>query len=436
MDCNVDLTSTSYRGGGHVVNEQLFACAVCGDSMVDPSTLECGHNFCRLCLARWWKACVSNHRATACPMCQQVWTTIPSINTGMRDMLEGELGEVAIARRKAVMEDSDAAELLREFDSERSKGQRRTVASAGVGRLVVFLLIGLIVIVVLLFRSGSSGARGTSDVSVQTWNVTKVQQWLSSLGDWAADYKEKFAEHKINGRLLVQLSDDELATDLAIRNRLHRRAILEETSRLHVLQSESPRDFFEYKRLHRLRAMFLLWGLKFTPRWTLIFSYFYLYDEVVVPLFKMVISHAGGDGVSELPLWMQAVMPIDKSSHTLEWAQYWVWVLAVPYILILRFAWRFIEVNLFTSCVVMSICTFLTLVEIIVLKWAVLNGGWRRLPYAIARNGVSTFAAGGIFYLLWPIIPFFVCDVAFYWFLYFGPIDAACECYRFCRAAP
>ena len=48
--------------------EEEFQCAVCLDLIVLPTTLNCGHSFCRHCLAHWFDC----GKRTECPSCQQV----------------------------------------------------------------------------------------------------------------------------------------------------------------------------------------------------------------------------------------------------------------------------------------------------------------------------------------------------------------------------
>lgn len=50
--------------------EEEFVCGVCCDLMVIPTTLNCGHSFCRHCLARWFDV----GKKTECPICRKVCT--------------------------------------------------------------------------------------------------------------------------------------------------------------------------------------------------------------------------------------------------------------------------------------------------------------------------------------------------------------------------
>lgn len=48
--------------------EEVFTCAVCFELIVMPTTLNCGHTFCRHCLAQWFEV----GQKTECPTCREV----------------------------------------------------------------------------------------------------------------------------------------------------------------------------------------------------------------------------------------------------------------------------------------------------------------------------------------------------------------------------
>lgn len=58
-------------------------CACCYELMVNPTTLNCGHSFCKYCLAKWFNA--SNK--TECPECRQTWIGSPQVNVHLRYQL-------------------------------------------------------------------------------------------------------------------------------------------------------------------------------------------------------------------------------------------------------------------------------------------------------------------------------------------------------------
>ena len=62
------------------MSETTFTCGCCYELMIQPTTLNCGHSFCRLCLARWWKSV----KKMTCPGCRQPWSGFPHINIILR----------------------------------------------------------------------------------------------------------------------------------------------------------------------------------------------------------------------------------------------------------------------------------------------------------------------------------------------------------------
>lgn len=44
------------------------SCSVCLEYLKDPVIIECGHNFCRVCITRWWE---DLNRDFPCPVCRK-----------------------------------------------------------------------------------------------------------------------------------------------------------------------------------------------------------------------------------------------------------------------------------------------------------------------------------------------------------------------------
>lgn len=55
-------------------------CLCCYDVLLDPTTLSCGHSFCRHCLAMW----VQSSRKSMCPTCRRIWHGFPKVNISFR----------------------------------------------------------------------------------------------------------------------------------------------------------------------------------------------------------------------------------------------------------------------------------------------------------------------------------------------------------------
>ena len=64
----------------HQISESEFTCACCYELMVEPTTLTCGHNFCRGCVARWFLQA----KKFQCPECRQPWSGNPQVNYTLR----------------------------------------------------------------------------------------------------------------------------------------------------------------------------------------------------------------------------------------------------------------------------------------------------------------------------------------------------------------
>ena len=62
-----ELISTSSADDAFGLEEE-FTCSVCFDLVIMPTTLYCGHTFCRHCLAHWFET----SKKLECPSCRKV----------------------------------------------------------------------------------------------------------------------------------------------------------------------------------------------------------------------------------------------------------------------------------------------------------------------------------------------------------------------------
>ncbi|KAG2465397.1 TRI25 ligase, partial [Polypterus senegalus] len=58
------------------VSQDEFTCSVCLDTLTDPVTILCGHNFCLKCLTDCW----DQNQECSCPQCRHTFTTRPELN--------------------------------------------------------------------------------------------------------------------------------------------------------------------------------------------------------------------------------------------------------------------------------------------------------------------------------------------------------------------
>ncbi|XP_075574558.1 bifunctional apoptosis regulator isoform X2 [Pelecanus crispus] len=68
---------------GRRISVSEFLCHCCYDILVNPTTLNCGHSFCRHCLALWWVSSKKNE----CPECREKWEGFPKVNILLRLLL-------------------------------------------------------------------------------------------------------------------------------------------------------------------------------------------------------------------------------------------------------------------------------------------------------------------------------------------------------------
>ncbi|XP_039609006.1 tripartite motif-containing protein 16-like [Polypterus senegalus] len=59
------------------VLQDEFICTVCSDTMTDPVTIPCGHNFCLNCLLDCW----DQNQEFSCPQCRHTFTTRPALRS-------------------------------------------------------------------------------------------------------------------------------------------------------------------------------------------------------------------------------------------------------------------------------------------------------------------------------------------------------------------
>lgn len=404
------------------LSEQDLQCSCCFELMVEPTTLNCGHSFCRFCLAQWWDA--SKH--STCPECRQPWVGFPKVNIVLRKTIKILFPKEAAVRQHTQELSPDYKSLISKFESLNIKHHRRTSSSEAqfvqhqhVGfsfSKVIFVVLSILGIGMFTYQVLSLFMGQKESLvrkSVLRWSTLDVAKWVETLGDWAQGYDERFQAAGIDGNLLLSLSEYDLErSPLNIEISYHKRALLKEIEILRTLGVKPPTDLWEYKATHPARSIFLLWGLREFPRLTVVSMFFIYHQEVFQPLLYYTSELDVEEDLNEITLPSE------------EYLRFCLRLLLVPYYLIAKFTMKCFYLNYWVSCIVLVYCVFMSLVEFSKLKWLLFMGGWRQLPTLCTSITTTAFMNGLFQLVLWQFLPTFVCDIAFYWMLFLAPYSA------------
>uniref|UniRef100_A0A4W6G8E0 Bifunctional apoptosis regulator n=1 Tax=Lates calcarifer TaxID=8187 RepID=A0A4W6G8E0_LATCA len=363
MDDTPDFSESSQSKSSTTnnISENEFLCHCCYDILVNPTTLTCGHNFCRHCLALWWE---SSHK-NECPECREKWEGFPKINILLRDATDKLFSDVVQRRRAEIQANPKISRSLLAFQRYGDNlGRSRTNQHKGAGFFFSGVLTALTcVAVMVMVYHWSSGVVEQQDLliskPVSHWTTEEVVSWLEHLGPWAQLYREPFQQENVNGRLLLMLGDEELLKPpYSIENQAHRRAVLAELDRVKTLGVKPPQNLWEYK---------------LEPSWR-------------------------------------------------QWGEFLVKYLLLPYQLIAEFAWDWLAVHYWTSRFIIVNAMLLSVLEGCALWRLWTRDRIRTLPRKMWNHLWKMLSQGFAFALLWPFVPQFVCNCFFYWALYFSPI--------------
>ncbi|XP_069066533.1 bifunctional apoptosis regulator isoform X2 [Pleurodeles waltl] len=348
------------------ISVSKFSCHCCYDILINPTTLNCGHSFCRHCLALWW---VSSKK-TECPECREKWEGFPKVNILLRDAIETLFPDIIKERNDEIQQNPDIAHSLQAFhkfgnDQVQTAPNRGRANQQRGGGFFSGVLTALTAVAVVLLVYHWSSRESEHDLlvhkPVEKWTPEEVILWLEQLGPWASFYTERFLVERVNGRLLLTLAEEEfLKVPYSIENNSHRKAILMELERVKTLGVKPPQNLWEYKDLQD-------------------------------------------------PTWKQ-------------WREFLVKYSFLPYQLIAEFAWDWLEVHYWTSRFIIVNAMLLSVLELFSF-WRLWS---RRELKTLPRRMWSHFwkvSTQGLFVaIFWPVIPQFVCNCLFYWAVYFNPI--------------
>ncbi|XP_076144685.1 bifunctional apoptosis regulator-like [Alosa pseudoharengus] len=420
--------SSSGGGGGDAggggITEREFSCHCCYDVLVDPTTLNCGHSFCRHCLSQWWES----SRKTECPECRERWEGFPRVNILLRDAVEKLFPDAVSQRREQIHGNPRVSHSVLAFQRHGDEQANRGTAAAGgqrraAGGFFSGVLTALTAVAVMLLVYHWSSREGVQELlvskPVSSWSPEDVALWLEHLGPWASLYQESFNSEQVNGRLLTLLEEDELSRPpYSVLNQAHRRAILEELQRVRALGVKPPQNLWEYKAVNGGKSLFLLYALKGSPRLTLLYLYLFDYEDT----FRPFIHTCCPVQRVHRPLDGRPAKTPEEDPNWKQWSEFLVKFALLPYQLIAEFAWDWLGVHYWTSRFVIVNAMLLSVLEGCAFWRLWSRAQIRTLPKKMWSHFWKMLSQGLAFILLWPMIPQFVCNCLFYWALYFNPI--------------
>ncbi|XP_032462206.1 bifunctional apoptosis regulator isoform X2 [Phocoena sinus] len=348
------------------ISVREFSCHCCYDILVNPTTLNCGHSFCRHCLALWW----ASSKKTECPECREKWEGFPKVNILLRDAIEKLFPDAIRMRYEDIQQNNDVVQSLAAFQKY---GNDKILSASNTGRVnqqrgggffsgVLTALTGVaVVLLVYHWSSRESEHDLLVHKAVATWTAEEVVLWLEQLGPWASLYRDRFLSERVNGRLLLTLTEEEFSrAPYTIENSSHRRAILMELERVKALGVKPPQNLWEYKDLRE-------------------------------------------------PTWKQ-------------WREFLVKYSFLPYQLIAEFAWDWLEVHYWTSRFLIVNAMLLSVLELFSFWRTWSRSELKTVPRRMWSHFWKVSTQGLFVAMFWPLIPQFVCNCLFYWALYFNPI--------------
>ncbi|XP_066528474.1 bifunctional apoptosis regulator-like [Hoplias malabaricus] len=421
----VDI-ETGYLDKDESLLQQEFTCHCCYQVLVDPTTLNCGHNFCCHCLAQWYLSARKNE----CPECRQIWRGFPKINLSFRDLVEQHCAADVEERRKSISADPKIAQALQAFQRSEQEVQHRATYQVqwrpwlGTDSFFSGVLIALtsIIVAFLVYHWGSGDSKVELLVGkpLDLWTVEEVSLWMESLGSWASPYRETFHKHQVNGRLLNVLSEqDLLKPPYSVENELHLRAMLKEMQTVQELGFKRLQTLWEYKAVNEGKSLFLLLSMTEYPRLSILYLYFFDYYDSFLPFIHISCPSSTKSSEEGLPF---------RNLETPDWKQWTEFVVRyclLPYHLLADFAKAWLDVHYWTVWCVLLDALLLTVREAsdLLLYWSCLNIGVVVVLCFI--QVLKTLTCWFLLRILWCVIPQFVCNCLFYWMLYFYPVIGA-----------
>ncbi|KAI0224701.1 Bifunctional apoptosis regulator [Lamellibrachia satsuma] len=325
--------------------ESLFMCSCCRDTMVEPTTLMCGHSFCRPCVAQWYLK--SGKRE--CPNCRQVDERVPNVNTVLRSTIMNVFNGEYDKRLKELSSDICAMQNIAKFEK---------LPTLPVTDKLFTLLRNRVAFVKGVVWSLSCLISPTSMAQkpVVKWNPEKTCQWLKELGQWTEEgLVPYFRDQSIDGHLLMALQESDLDGLRNSTTSLQMRAFIEAVYSVRTHSFKPPHDLWEYKALNFGKTLLYAYGLRRNVRTTLLLMCLFDYTDSFLPFIHVTVPVLGNITVVDLNTFQFQTPSVG------QWVEFTALWLGLPYVLVGEFILaRFMMVNWWTSLVQLAACAALT----------------------------------------------------------------------------
>lgn len=400
-----------------------FLCGCCFDLMVQPTTLTCGHSFCRLCIANWY----FTSKKMECPQCRSAWTGNPQINITLRNLL-GKMHADSIPEREAEVLTPAAREKIAKFDAELSNNKESESSKAqGQGFFGgIIFAIAIIVVIYLSWFWRSSDQDLLVHKPLVKWTVDDVYDWFTDMGPWTQEYVKVVRERNIGGSLMLQLDETNIVDIFNISDPLHKRALINAVNIVKEKGVKPPSNLWEFKALNPGWAIFLLYGMKDFPRSTLLYLYMFEYDTMFLPFAHIVCPIS-----DDVPRYDFTYSQPPLTS--VQWAEFWPKYIFLPYVLIGEFTWDWLDIHYWTSRFILATCLAMTILEANHVAMYIRGENQHRSIKDLIKATLKNYLSIAFFVLIWPLVPSFVCDCFFYVALYFSPYQISEKIYQIWR---
>ncbi|XP_005103431.1 bifunctional apoptosis regulator [Aplysia californica] len=406
--------------------ENEFACPVCLRIVIQPTTLNCGHTSCRVCLARWY----FNSKKKECPLCRKRYQGHPMINRQIKNLLESVFPDKIKEREQELEDDKDDLDVVKKYDFELSSHKSSPQKFSDITSFCSGIIVAMcaFVVVYLAWYWQTSDANLLVKKPVQMWKPKDVATWIGELG-WAKVYAGAVTERQIDGTMLLSLDEETLSGLLNMTDSTHQKALIFAIRLLQDQGVKMPASLWEYKAIYPGRCLFLVYSMKDFPRTSLLYLWLYFHDEMFMPFLRATScstdlslpANSTEDGV---------LVPPEVT--TAEWVSFLFYTLVLPEWLVATFTFQMFDQHLFTPLFVLATAFLYTVLEI--LNWLLFFKEEGSSIFPIIKLYLKQLMSAFMFMVVWPVVPSLVCDALFYGALYISPVHASMEVYNKFRA--